>query len=189
MCFVFTYRNAQAIVYALYDLCGHPKYMDALREEITQHSKENAAGNYYEHMPLLTVFSKSRQDSVLPILVCSLLSSSPDPNHCPTSSHCDSHHKPICPPYSSSNPLIDPPVVSLRRKAIAPYNFSDGVRVNPGDVACIPMRAIMADEDHYPAAATFNGYRFVNDTNTGSMAKVTDVETKFPIWGFGRRAW
>lgn len=50
--------------------------------------------------PYLTVFSKSQQDSVLPILVCPLLSSSPDPNHCPTPSHCDSQHKSICPPYS-----------------------------------------------------------------------------------------
>lgn len=58
MRFVFTYRNPQAIIYALYDLCGHPEYIDTLREEITQHSKENAADNYYEHMLLLDSFLK-----------------------------------------------------------------------------------------------------------------------------------
>jgi hypothetical protein len=51
------------------------------------------------------------------------------------------------------------------------------------------MRAIMSDPANYPDAMTFKGHRFINDSNTGSLAKFTDVETKFPIWGFGRRAW
>ena len=50
------------------------------------------------------------------------------------------------------------------------------------------MRAMMNDETKYPRAATFDGYRFIDDSNR-QLAKFTDVETKFPIWGFGRRAW
>lgn len=81
------------------------------------------------------------------------------------------------------------PQVSLRRKALAPFSFSDGAHVNPGDVACIPMRAIMQDEARYPDARTFDGYRFVDDSRTGSRAKFTDVEMSYPIWGYGKRAW
>ena len=80
-------------------------------------------------------------------------------------------------------------IVSLRRKAIAPYTFSDGLSVEVGDVACIPMRAIMRDERNYSNATAFDGYRFVEASRRGSVAKLTDVEAKFPIWGYGRRAW
>ena len=80
-------------------------------------------------------------------------------------------------------------LVSLRRKAIAPFTFSDGLSVGIGDVACIPMRAIMSDEHNYPNAAEFDGYRFIDESKTTQKAKLTDVDSKFPIWGFGRRAW
>ena len=58
-----------------------------------------------------------------------------------------------------------------------------------GDVACIPMRAIMSDEKNYPNATKFDGYRFVEQSQRGCIKKLTDVEIKFPIWGYGRRAW
>lgn len=57
-CLIFTYWTPQAIVYALYDLCRHPEYIETLREEIKQHSKEEAAGDYYEHMYRLDSFLK-----------------------------------------------------------------------------------------------------------------------------------
>ena len=47
----------------------------------------------------------------------------------------------------------------------------------------------MSDEANYPNAMEFDAYRFVSDSNTGSMTSFTNVKTKFPIWGFGMRAW
>lgn len=60
--------------------------------------------------------------------------------------------------------------VSLRRKTIAPYSFTDGLSVKVGDVACIPMRAIMSDESNYRNATTFDGYHFVENSQRVSVA-------------------
>ncbi|KAK3174526.1 hypothetical protein OEA41_001772 [Lepraria neglecta] len=136
----------QAIVYALYDLCKYPKYIEALREEMTLRFKENETGDPFERMFLLDSFLKESAR------------------------------------FSPSDSI------SLRRKAIGPYTFTDGLSLKVGDVACIPMRAIMSDERNYPNVMVSDGYRF-EDSKRGSVAKLTDVEAKFPIWGYGRRAW
>lgn len=74
--------------------------------------------------------------------------------------------------------------VSLRRKAIAPSTFSDGLSVGVGDVACTPMRAIMKDKNSYSNATVFDGYRFAEaSTQGGLVAKVTKVEAIFPHLG------
>ena len=73
---------------------------------------------------------------------------------------------------------------SLRHKAIAPRAFSDGLSVKVGDVACLPMRAIMGDQSNYSNATASDGYRFAEaSTQGGSMAKVTEVEAIFPHLG------
>ena len=56
--FVLTKIYTQAIVYALYDLCRHPEYIELLREEINLRYKENETGNPFEKMFLLDSFLK-----------------------------------------------------------------------------------------------------------------------------------
>jgi len=97
LCLNLTDHTPQAIVYALYDLCRHPEYIETLREEITQHSKENAAGEYYEHMPRLDSFLKesarfSPSDSSKSILTLTLKF-----NRCTHATRRDSQNTPICP--------------------------------------------------------------------------------------------
>ena len=55
--FILADIRAQAIVYALYDLCQHPQYIEALREEMTR-CEENKTGDPFEEMVLLDSFLK-----------------------------------------------------------------------------------------------------------------------------------
>ena len=45
----------QTLVYAIYNLCVYPEYVEPLRNEIVEASSANH-NNPYEHMPLLDSF-------------------------------------------------------------------------------------------------------------------------------------
>jgi cytochrome P450 len=90
--------------------------------------------------------------------------------------------------------------VSTRRHALQPFELSDGTKVNVGDWACTPVRAIMTDPATYPSPEEFNGFRFADPTiveelTTGfktpqeKPTKLTDVGSTFHVWGTGRMAW
>jgi cytochrome P450 len=79
--------------------------------------------------------------------------------------------------------------ISIRRKALLPYTFSDGTHIAAGDVACVPLRAIMRDPCNFPDSTTFDGFRFVAEDRKSSISKYTDGDATFLLWGLGRRAW
>ena len=79
--------------------------------------------------------------------------------------------------------------ISVRRQAIKAYTFSDGTHIAAGDVACVPLQAIMRDSTYYQDSLTFNGFRFVNEDGTRNTALLTDTAPTYPLWGLGRRAW
>jgi len=79
--------------------------------------------------------------------------------------------------------------ISVRRKALSLFTFSDGIRILQDEVACVPLRAIMRDPINYPEGEAFDGFRFANKSGTGNTSKYTDGDAKFPLWGLGRRAW
>lgn len=79
--------------------------------------------------------------------------------------------------------------ISLRRKALQPYTFSDGTHIAMGDVVCAPMRAMMLDEKNFTDSRIFNGFRFVDMDGCKSRSKLVDGDTKFLLWGLGKRAW
>ena len=56
--FILTNFYPQAIVYALYDLCRHPEYIEALREEMNLRFKDDETGDPFEKMFLLDSFLK-----------------------------------------------------------------------------------------------------------------------------------
>lgn len=84
-------------------------------------------------------------------------------------------------------------LVSLRRKALTPYTFTDGTHVPLGDWACVPQRAIMKDPAIYPLADNFDGARFATnhllDNQPTKASRFTDLHPFFPFWGLGRHAW
>lgn len=55
---ISTHDGAQAVVYALYDLCRHQEYIESLRLEIASKSTESNTGDPYEKMLLLDSFLK-----------------------------------------------------------------------------------------------------------------------------------
>ncbi|KAI9155657.1 Ent-kaurene oxidase [Paramyrothecium foliicola] len=88
---------------------------------------------------------------------------------------------------------------STRRSALQPFTLSDGTKVNVGDWACTPVRAIMQNPEFYPDPLSFNGFRFASpdvvDNSTGKFkliqpkpSKLTDVDETFHVWGTGRMA-
>ena len=92
--------------------------------------------------------------------------------------------------------------VSTRRHALQPFTLSDGTRLEVGDWACTPVRAMMQNPDHYPQPLEFKGFRFVdpellNNANFPSFkfpqpqgpSKLTDVNGSWHVWGTGRMAW
>ena len=79
--------------------------------------------------------------------------------------------------------------ISVRRKVLEPYMFADGTTLLKGDVACVPLQAIMRDSSIYPESLKFDPYRFVDESGSENSAKFTDSTTKYPLWGLGKRAW
>ncbi|CAG8984288.1 hypothetical protein HYALB_00010713 [Hymenoscyphus albidus] len=88
--------------------------------------------------------------------------------------------------------------MSVRRCALAPFTFSDGTRLAPGDWGCAPSGAINLKEEYYPSPHEFSGFRFVDPAiipdkqspqiNQGKPSKLVDVDESFLMWGTGRMA-
>jgi len=96
--------------------------------------------------------------------------------------------------------------MSTRRHALQPFTLSDGTRLEVGDWACTPVRALMQNPEHYPEPLKFNGFRFADpeilkkaaDAGFGRKtmqkcpSKLTDVNDRdcsWHVWGTGRMAW
>lgn len=84
----------------------------------------------------------------------------------------------------------------MRRKALSPYTFKDGLHIPTGTWVCAPSRAVMRDPAHYPDPTHFDGYRFIDKNDIQDIpkpitrsSKYTDTEPNFLFWSHGRRAW
>lgn len=92
--------------------------------------------------------------------------------------------------------------MSTRRHALQPFVLSDGTRIEVGDWACTPVRAMMQNPEHYPEPLEFNGFRFVDRElienpahsafkfpQADGPSSLTDVNGSWHVWGTGRMAW
>ena len=79
--------------------------------------------------------------------------------------------------------------ISVRRKVLHPYTFSDGTHLSAGDIACVPLQAIMRDPANYPDSLRFDAFRFVDQRGTGNLTRFADTSSIFPLWGLGKRTW
>ena len=89
--------------------------------------------------------------------------------------------------------------MSTRRYALQPFTLSDGTKINIGDWACTPVRAIMQRSDYYPEPLEFNGFRFADSKlievptrykfPQPKPSKLVDVDGTWHVWGTGRMAW
>jgi cytochrome P450 len=79
---------------------------------------------------------------------------------------------------------------------MAPFTFSDGLRVPTSDWVCIPQQAMMHDARIYPEPSSFDPGRFLHhsraDATGAAKAErrhLTDVSSKWAVWGLGNAAW
>ena len=83
--------------------------------------------------------------------------------------------------------------ISVRRKVLKPYMFSDGTCLKRGDVACVPLQAISWGEGLYPQSLDFDLLRFVREDKhehpLSSASRFTNATSKYLLWGLGKRAW
>ena len=79
--------------------------------------------------------------------------------------------------------------ISVRRKVLRPFRFSDGTSLFPGDVACVPLQAIMIDPSNYDDSTRFDGHRFVDKMTKANISRFTDASSIFPLWGLGKHGW
>ncbi|KAK8851035.1 cytochrome P450 [Apiospora arundinis] len=81
----------------------------------------------------------------------------------------------------------------IRRKALEPFTFSDGLSVARGEWVCVPHRSMMRDSRFFPNALEFQPFRFYQPPkkdggqvfpNRGSF--LTDASDSWLVWGSGR---
>ncbi|KAB8076861.1 cytochrome P450 [Aspergillus leporis] len=90
--------------------------------------------------------------------------------------------------------------ITVRRKALVPFIFADGLKVDRGDWVCIPQRGMMHDPSRYSDPEGFDGFRFARANKSlraGCMpvevpdrvpSVLTDISVDWPIWGLGNTA-
>ena len=70
-----------------------------------------------------------------------------------------------------------------------PYTSYKSYHVPAGNWIAIPQLSLMRDENIWPRAQCFEGFRFVNDIDGSSKSRLTHPSYEFPFWGAIRHAW
>ncbi|KAF5342849.1 hypothetical protein D9758_013357 [Tetrapyrgos nigripes] len=83
--------------------------------------------------------------------------------------------------------------ISLTRKAMKDFTFSDGTQISKGTLIAFPVQAIHYDEKNYNNARSFQPWRFAQDQDNpppqASPSPMTSPDTKFLEFGIGRHTW
>ncbi|KAF2972271.1 hypothetical protein GQX73_g1247 [Xylaria multiplex] len=158
------------VTFVLFDLCENPEYVSPLREEVESPEFDNFMRTT-KGLPLLDSFIKE--------------SSRLNPIESSKSTYLQA---PVT-TYSNRFP------VSGRRQALKDFAFADGTRVEKGDWACVPAKAILRDEKYFPSAANFQGFRFAPPEKASGQvqmvyqpegpSKYTDLSVNYHTWGVG----
>jgi hypothetical protein len=99
-------------------------------------------------------------------------------------------HLPLLDSFLKESSRLHPSdAISVRRKVLEPFTFSDGAHLRVGDVACVPSQAIMRDQAHYGTnSLVFDAFRFVSSDGE-NVSRFADASPTFPLWGLGRHSW
>ncbi|KAK6860581.1 hypothetical protein PG995_004217 [Apiospora arundinis] len=82
----------------------------------------------------------------------------------------------------------------IRRKALEPFTFSDGLSVARGEWVCVPHRSMMRDSRFFPNALEFQPFRFYQPPKEDGGGRgfpdrgsfLTDASDSWLVWGSGR---
>jgi len=72
---------------------------------------------------------------------------------------------------------------------MVPYTSPDGYHIPTGNWLAIPQLSLMRDDNIWPRASAFEGFRFVNQKDGMSESRFTHPSFEFPFWGALRHAW
>ncbi|CAO2654954.1 Nn.00g116870.m01.CDS01 [Neocucurbitaria sp. VM-36] len=86
--------------------------------------------------------------------------------------------------------------MSGRRQALKDFYYSDGTKVAKGAWTCVPAKAILHDDQYFPDALRFSGFRFVAKSanvpagvrkalQPEGPSKLTDISPHYHSWGIG----
>ncbi|KAI4116607.1 MAG: hypothetical protein LQ345_003013 [Seirophora villosa] len=115
-----------------------------------------------------------------------------------SSSGYEAHDMPLMDSFLKETARLNPTVIlTMPRKVMYPFRFSDGTVVPKDNWLCIPQQAIMEDQQYYDDPSAFNGFRFVRQDDDGRATAsdagkdrlFTTPTFEFPLWGPVRRAW
>ncbi|KAL6714316.1 hypothetical protein ACLMJK_007739 [Lecanora helva] len=81
------------------------------------------------------------------------------------------------------------PIVSAPRKTMTSYTTPNGHHIPAGNWVAIPQASLMRDENIWPRASHFEGFRFVNEEKGTSESRFTHPSYEFPFWGAIQHAW
>ncbi|KAL8746542.1 MAG: hypothetical protein Q9190_001460 [Brigantiaea leucoxantha] len=78
----------------------------------------------------------------------------------------------------------------IRRQALKPFVFTDGLRISAGDWVCIPHRCMMRDNKFVENASEFDAFRSMNvslrNCSSSRPTKLVDASKDWLVWGSGR---
>ncbi|KAM5476753.1 hypothetical protein MauCBS54593_000023 [Microsporum audouinii] len=72
----------------------------------------------------------------------------------------------------------------IRRQALQPFTFSDGLHIRKGEWVCVPHRSMMRDEKYFTNAMQFDRLRFLNEGR--HHHGLTAASRDWLVWGLGR---
>jgi cytochrome P450 len=82
----------------------------------------------------------------------------------------------------------------MRRLALRPFTFSNGVTVPAGTLVCVPASATHTDEEIYPNPDEFDGFRFAmlresEGDKITSRYQAVSTSSEHLTYGLGRHTW
>lgn len=89
---------------------------------------------------------------------------------------------------SRLNPLDG---LTVQRKALKNFTFSNGMQVPAGNLVAVPQRVVMSDPERYTEPQKFNPYRYMKNRGNpdAAITKFTDVNWDYTFWGSPRKSW
>lgn len=85
-------------------------------------------------------------------------------------------------------------LAGVRRQALIPFTFSDGLQISIGDWVCVPHRSMMRDSRSFQNPLDFDGFHFLKSCpgrpeNALKPSKLTDASEEWLVLGAGRILW
>ena len=166
----------QAFTRTLYRLLAHPEYIEPLRQEVESViAKEGWTRAGMDQMHKIDSFVRETQRVDVPITGSSYSF-----------------------PFFVAQSLIFLPsfcLVGLNRLTLRPFTFSNGMTIPAGTTLALPVHSIHMDEEIYPNAQEFDGFRFLKlrekkgDDVLETRHQLVNATAELLGFGCGRHAW